>query len=178
VQVVPLARKLGLSRTSFYWFYRNREALLKALIAGWRAKNTGNLISQCDRYAESITEAILNVFDCWLDADLFDSKLEFAVRSWAQQSAAVSREIRSADKLRLDALQRMLVRFGYDAAAADVRSRTVYLTQIGYISVNAREDLDTRMRRSAHYVEIFTGKRPRAPEINRFFSRHGFKGEA
>jgi AcrR family transcriptional regulator len=178
VRVAPLAGKLRLSRTSFYWFYENREALLSALIAGWRAKNTGSLIAQSERYAESITEAILNVFDCWLDADLFDSRLEFAVRSWAQQSASVAAEIKSADKARLKALQRMFVRFGYEADPADVRSRTIYLTQIGYISTKTKEDLATRMKRIGNYVEIFTGKPPQARELNRFFSRNHYTRNA
>jgi AcrR family transcriptional regulator len=178
VRVAPLAEKLRLSRTSFYWFYEDREALLSALIAGWRAKNTGSLIAQSERYAESITEAILNVFDCWLDADLFDSRLEFAVRSWAQQSASVAGEIKSADKARLKALQRMFVRFGYEADPADVRSRTIYLTQIGYISTKTKEDLATRMKRIGNYVEIFTGKPPQARELNRFFSRNHYTRNA
>ena len=177
VRVLPLAKKLRLSRTSFYWFYEDREALLAGLIEGWRAKNTGNLIAQSERYADSITEAILNVFDCWLDADLFDSRLEFAVRSWAQQSAAVAREIKSADTARLGALQRMFIRFGYQAEPADVRSRTIYLTQIGYISMKTKEDLATRMRRIGDYVEIFTGRPPQSRELNRFFSRNHFRGE-
>jgi hypothetical protein len=52
----------------------------------WRDKNTGNIVKQSEAYAESLAEAMLNVFDCWLDKDLFDSKFEFAVRSWALQS--------------------------------------------------------------------------------------------
>jgi AcrR family transcriptional regulator len=172
VRVVPLAKKLRLSRTSFYWFYKDRDALLAALVEVWRAKNTGNLIARSESYADSITEAILNVFDCWLDHELFDSKLEFAVRSWAQQSATVAREIKSADAARLKALQRMFTRFGYEAGPADVRSRTIYLTQIGYISMKTQEDFATRMRRIGDYVEIFTGKPPQAQELKRFFVRN------
>jgi hypothetical protein len=133
------------------------------------------LIAQSERYADSITEAILNVFDCWLDSDLFDSRLEFAVRSWAQQSVTVAREIKAADAARLDALQRMFIRFGYQEDPADVRARTIYLTQIGYISMKTKEDLATRMRRISDYVEIFTGKAPQARELNRFFSRNGYQ---
>ena len=44
VKILPLAKKLGLSRTSFYWFFKDREELLGALIARWRDKNTGNLV--------------------------------------------------------------------------------------------------------------------------------------
>lgn len=83
VRVLPLSKRLKLSRTSFYWFFDDREALLAALIDLWRARNTGNLIRRSESYAESIAEAILNVFDCWVDPQLFDSRFEFAVRSCA-----------------------------------------------------------------------------------------------
>lgn len=49
VKILPLAKRLKLSRTSFYWFFRDREELLAALIARWRDKNTGNLIRQIGR---------------------------------------------------------------------------------------------------------------------------------
>lgn len=175
VKILPLAKRLKLSRTSFYWFFKDREELLAALLAGWREKNTGNLVRQTQAYAESIAEAMLNVFDCWLDDGLFDSRFEFAVRSWALQSAEILAEVQEADQQRVDALRRMFERFGRDAHSADVRARTTYLIQIGYISMQTREDLADRMARIPHYVEIFTGEAPQQREINRFHARHDFR---
>jgi AcrR family transcriptional regulator len=174
VRIMPLAKKLKLSRTSFYWFFKDREELLAALIERWRAKNTGNLIKQSGAYAESIAEAILNVFDCWLDSDLFDSQFEFAIRSWALQAPEVAAEISAADDARIAALTDMFVRFGYDNVHADVRARTIYLTQIGYISMKANEERLVRLRRMPAYVEIFTGQVPQRRELDRFFARHGY----
>ena len=174
VRIVPLSKKLKLSRTSFYWFFKDREALLTALLEKWRAKNTGNLAKQSGCYAESITEAIFNVFDCWLDPALFDSKFEFAIRSWAQQSPKVAAAMRAADAIRIQALTDMFIRFKYESLAADVRARTIYLTQIGYISMKTKEDLATRMARIPDYVEIFTGSAALPRELERFHARHGF----
>jgi len=176
VRITPLAKKVNLSRTSFYWFFKDRETLLAALVERWRAKNTGNLIKQTQGYAESITEATFNVFDCWLDRNLFDFELEFAMRSWALQSAKVAAEINAADADRLEALKNMFIRFGYEPLSADVRARTLYLTQIGYISMKTHEDPAPRMRRIPHYVEIFTGRVPQQRELARFFARHGYTG--
>ncbi|MDE1169410.1 MAG: TetR/AcrR family transcriptional regulator [Pseudomonas sp.] len=174
VRVMPLAKKLGLSRTSFYWFFKDREELLAALIERWRLKNTGNLIGQTQCYAETIAEAMLNVFDCWLNRELFDSQLEFAMRSWALQSPDVTEHIRQADIARREALHQMFIRFGYEPVAADVRARTIYLTQIGYISTNTREDVAERMLRIPEYVKIFTGQAPDVREMKRFCARHGY----
>lgn len=174
VRILPLARKLKLSRTSFYWFFRDRDELLAGLIARWRDKNTGNLVRQTQAYAESIAEAMLNVFDCWLDDGLFDSRFEFAVRSWALQSDAILAEVQKADQQRIDALRAMFERFGRDPLTADVRARTTYLIQIGYISMQTQEDVAMRLARIPKYVEIFTGEAPRQRELNRFHARHDF----
>jgi AcrR family transcriptional regulator len=175
VKILPLANKLRLSRTSFYWFFKDREELLAALVARWRDGNTGGIVKQSEAYAESLAEAMLNVFDCWLNNELFDSKFEFAIRSWALQSAEIVDQIREADQVRIEALKRMFLRFGISELNADVRARTTYLVQIGYISMQSSEDISVRMKRIPEYIAIYTGQEPQQRELDRFFSRHGYK---
>ncbi|PCK78748.1 TetR/AcrR family transcriptional regulator [Rhizobium sophoriradicis] len=175
VKILPLAKKLNLSRTSFYWFFKDREELLSALVARWRDKNTGNIIKQSEAYAESLAEAMLNVFDCWLNTDLFDAKFEFAIRSWALQSDELLAEVQQADQFRLEALKRMFMRFGVPETTSDVRARTTYLVQIGYISMQSMEDIAVRMKRIPEYIAIYTGEVPQQRELDRFFSRHGYR---
>lgn len=175
VKIQPLAKRLNLSRTSFYWFFKDREELLAALIARWREKNTGNLVKQAEAYAETLAEAMLNVFDCWVDTNLFDSQFEFAVRSWALQSPEIQAEVQRADQTRMEAISRMFTRFGYDEGPADVRARTTYLVQIGYISMQSTETLALRMKRIPEYIAIYTGEVPRPKELARFFARHGYQ---
>ncbi|WP_112798378.1 TetR/AcrR family transcriptional regulator [Rhizobium sp. SYY.PMSO] len=175
VKILPLAKKLNLSRTSFYWFFKDREELLAALVARWRDKNTGGIVRQSEAYAETLAEAMLNVFDCWLDEKLFDSKFEFAIRSWALQSEEILNEVQDADRMRVEALTRMFVRFGHPEITADVRARTTYLVQIGYISMQSRENIALRMKRIPEYIAIYTGQAPQQRELDRFFARHGYK---
>ena len=178
VRIMPLAERINLSRTSFYWFFKDREALLAALIDLWREKNTGSILKQADAYAESVTEALLNVMDCWFNRELFDSKFEFAVRSWALQSPKVAIDILRADKIRVEALTKLFARYGRSPPEADVRARTVYLTQIGYITMKTEEKLAERMARIPHYMEIFSGVAPTRRELERFYARHGYRGAA
>lgn len=177
VKILPLARRLGLSRTSFYWFFEDREQLLEALVARWRDKNTSGIVRQSEAYAESLAEAMLNLFDCWLDSELFDTRFEFAMRSWALQSSGILAEVQEADRVRMEALKRMFLRFGHSDITADVRARTTYLVQIGYISMQSREDLAERMKRIPEYITIFTGQEPEQRELARFYARHGYKPE-
>lgn len=175
VKILPLAKKLNLSRTSFYWFFKDREELLAALVARWREKNTGSIVRQSEAYAETLAEAMLNVFDCWLDPTLFDNRFEFAVRSWALQSDVILAEVRKADEMRMAALARMFVRFGHNENTADVRARTTYLVQIGYISMQSEEDVAVRMQRIPDYIAIYTGEMPQQRELDRFYARHGYR---
>ena len=175
VKILPLAKRLNLSRTSFYWFFKDREELLSALIGRWREKNTGSLVTQSEAYAETLAEAMLNVFDCWLNTALFDSRFEFAVRSWALQSPDIQAEVHEADQARMEAITRMFMRFGCDKGSADARARTTYLVQIGYISMQSQEDIALRMRRIPEYIAIFTGQIPQQQELDRFFARHGYR---
>jgi AcrR family transcriptional regulator len=174
VKILPLAQHLKLARTSFYWFFKDREALLAALADLWEARTTSGLIAATRAYAETEAEAMLNVIGCFLDEEAFDTRLEFGVRSWGMQDSEIMARVHAADRDRLAALTAMLERWGHAAADADVRARTVYLVQIGYISMQARESLEVRMARIPSYVEIYTGKRPEPREIARFHARHGY----
>lgn len=174
VRILPLAKRLNMSRTSFYWFFEDREALLAALISRWREKNTGNILRQSSAYAESLAEAMLNVTDCWFDEAIFDSRLEFAMRSWALQSGEVAAEIEKADGQRLQAITAMFMRFDVPEATADVCARAIYLVQIGYISMQTKEDISVRMKRLPIYVKVFTNQEPLQKEMDRFYARHGY----
>jgi AcrR family transcriptional regulator len=168
VKILPLAARLKLSRTSFYWFFENREALLAALSDRWSARTTAPLIAAAQAYAETETEAMLNVIGCFLRTDSFDARMEFAIRSWALSEPRVMAAVQEADAARLAALTEMLMRWGHSAPDADTRARTIYLVQIGYISMQAEETLETRLARIPHYVEIYTGRPPESREIARF----------
>lgn len=173
VKIMPLAKQLGVSRTSFYWHFTDREALLDAMIRRWEEKNTGNLVARTEAYAESIAEALFNLFDCWLDADLFDSRLELAIRNWAHNDAALQARLDQEDAKRKEAMAAMFLRFGFAREQAEVRALTMLYTQVGYISMEIEEDPVLRMERMPDYIEVYTGQRPTTREIDRFRARHG-----
>lgn len=173
VKIMPLAEQLKLSRTSFYWFFKDREALLTALAEMWEARTTSPLIAATSEYAETETEAMLNVIACFLRPETFDARLEFAMRGWGLKDPDILARVTEADQRRIAALTRLLERWGHDPQDADVRARTIYLVQIGYISMQADEALETRLIRIPKYVEIYTGRAPEPREIARFRGRFG-----
>jgi len=71
-------------------------------------------------------------------------------------------------------LRRMLERHGYQKVEADVRARTIYLVQIGYISMQVHESLETRMLRIPTYARIYSGTEPGPAELKRFYARYKY----
>ena len=174
VRIQPLAKRLKIARTSFYWHFTDRDTLLAALAEAWVARTTTGLVAACAEYAESRAEAMLNVISCFLTETAFDSRLEHAVRAWALQDATITARLHVEDDTRIAALTALYHRWGVTGVEADTRARAVYLTQIGYISMQVTETLATRMARIPAYVELFTDAAPNPRELARFHARHGF----
>ncbi|MGR3614956.1 MAG: TetR/AcrR family transcriptional regulator [Paracoccaceae bacterium] len=172
VKVMPLAKRVGLSRTSFYWHFRDREALLEAMIRHWEDKNTGNLVARTHAPAGTICAAVFNLYDCWVDDALFDARLDLAIRNWARNDPALQSRLDRADTARTTALAEMFTRFGFDPSDADIRAMTAIYTQIGYISMQVKEDLLYRLRKMPDYVQVLTGRAPTEAEIATFMARH------
>ncbi|WP_417524952.1 TetR/AcrR family transcriptional regulator [Marinovum sp.] len=173
VKIQPLAQQLKLSRTSFYWFFKDRDALLAALLDHWEAVNTAAIERACAAYAESLTEGVLNLLFEFLDERAFDPRFDFAVRGWAIRSEAVNARVARADAARIAAIRGLFERFGLTGEGADVRAHAVYLVQIGYISMQITETLETRLKRVPHYVRTYTGEAPSEREMARFRARLG-----
>ena len=168
VKVQIMARQLNVSRSSFYWYFKSPQDLYGQMLDHWLAKNTGPILQRSLRPAGSIAEAILNVFECWVNEDLFDPHLDVAVRLWARRAPEVLKVVASADQQRLDALTAMFIRHGFAPDDALVRARVLYFTQIGHYTLDIREDMALRASRTRAYVLAFCGQEPTAEDLARF----------
>lgn len=157
VKVLALGQRLNVSRSSFYWYFKSRKHLLEALLDDWEARNTRNIVAQCELPADSIGEAVGNFFKCFLNPDLFDRGLDFAVREWSRRDGTVRQRIDQADRERLAAVTRMFERHGFTPYEADVRARILYYMQLGYHALDVREPMKARCDRLAGYLKGFTG---------------------
>jgi AcrR family transcriptional regulator len=168
VRILPLARRLGVSRSSFYWYFKSRQDLLDQLLDHWRETNTRAIVERANRPAQTIIGAVLNLFECWADERLFNPQLDFAIRSWAGRSKSVRGSIDEADNARLAAIRDMYIRHGYDAEDAFIRARVLYYMQIGYYMLGVREPMGVRFSHVEAYLRSFTGEEPAAEDVKYF----------
>ena len=165
IKVMILAKKLGVSRASFYWYFEDRQVLLDELINIWRATNTASLIEQALKPASSIVESIANVFSCWMDIESFNPRLDAAIRAWAHQDKAINQLVDEEDNKRLDAIKTMFIAHGYPSKEAFIRARVLYFMQIGYYALEIQESFDTRFSYFEPYIVSFTGVKPSKKQV-------------
>lgn len=168
VTVLGLGEKLGVSRSSFYWYFKNRDELLDALLDRWETLNTSSILDSAAAPSGTVNQAVLNVFRCWVNPAIFSPRLDFAVRDWARRSAHVRKAIERADRLRTEGLRAMFARFGYEQRDAFVRARILYAMQIGYWALDLHEPIETRLSLTPHYLKTFTGVDPSDAELSAF----------
>ena len=168
VKVLVIGERLKVSRSSFYWYFESRQDLLDALLDAWQRGNTAALVRQAETQAPTITAAVCNVFRCVVNPQLFDNKLDFAVRDWARKSGSVRRVLDQSDSRRLRALTEMFARYGYDELDAVTRARVLYFMQIGYNDAELHEPMAERLKLLPNYLSTFTGREPQAEEVAEF----------
>ncbi len=168
VKVLAISDRLDVSRSSFYWYFKSRKDLLSALLAEWEALNTSSIITHCTMPAATITGAVCNFFRCFVDPDLFDQGLDFAVREWSRRDGSVRARIDLADSQRLAAVASMFRRYEFAPEEADIRARILYFMQLGYHALDQTETMDVRLSRVAGFLEGFTGVEPQPAELAAF----------
>ncbi len=168
VKVLAIAERLEVSRSSFYWYFKNRKQLFELLLRDWEMRNTVKIIEHCQMQAETITAAVLNFFRCFVAAGMFDHGLDFAIREWSRRDGEVRQLVDIADRERLNATRDMFLRFGYSEDEAGIRAKILYFQQLGYHALDVKETIEERFAQLEGYLYGFTGKRPKKGECDAF----------
>ena len=168
VTVLNLSERLGVSRSSFYWYFKNRDELLDALLDRWDRLNTRSIVSQAEEPAATVNEAVCNVFRCWVDPAIFSPRLDFAVRRMGAPLGRRPQGPRPFRSRQDRGAEGLFVRFGYEDEDAFVRARVLYYMQIGYYALDLNEPIETRLKLTPHYLKAFTGSTPSEAEVDAF----------
>jgi len=122
-----LARKLGVSRGSFYWHFSNLGAFHAKVIERWRQTTTEAIIADLERFASA--DARLNAL--LRRAFGHNAVLEVHMRTWAETNAAAARALSEVDRRRREYIERMLVAAGIAAPLAATRAQLLYWAYLG-----------------------------------------------
>jgi AcrR family transcriptional regulator len=122
-----LARKLGVSRGSFYWHFTDLNDFHTRVIAHWRRAATEAVIADLERYEsrEQRLEALLR------RALSHHNALEMRMRAWADNNAEAAPAVREMDRKRREYMERLLVDAGIAPTLAATRVQLLYWIYLG-----------------------------------------------
>lgn len=164
VKIEPLAARLEISRSSFYWHFKNRRDLLDSLLKHWKDVNDKALHDVIERQAttkddpETVARLRLQLLtDLFIYETAFSSKFDLAVREWARKDTLVAEEVTRIDKERIALFQKIFLDAGYSKFDSLARAKILYFHQIGYYIVDLKESTAVRQRIARRYLEILSG---------------------
>ena len=137
VLVVPLAKKLGVTKGSFYWHFKNREELLTAALDTWRRRTTKRIIEHVDARSDDPKERLQHIFKIAVESkyQMLGGQIEIAIRDWARQDPEARKVVARVDDERLNYLARQYSALGLaeDAALARALMQVSFSTGNGII---------------------------------------------
>lgn len=164
VKVEPLAAMLEISRSSFYWHFKNRQELLDALLEYWTEVNDTALRSLVQPHEEDPEEReqlaktrLRRLVSLFIDERQFSSDFDMAVREWARKDPAVAKEVTRIDKQRIAHLQKIFVDMGHSKSDGLIRAKILYFHQLGYYLTGIKESDEVRKRVAPRYLEVLSG---------------------
>ena len=128
VRVERLAAALKVTKGSFYWHFKDRPALLAALLDAWKARATQDVITTVDAGATDPLQRLRALFALTVPND---GRLDLAVRAWAAQDVTAQAALDEIDARRLGYLETQFLALGFPAPAASARARFAYQALIG-----------------------------------------------
>lgn len=121
LSVEKLARSLKISKSGFYWHFKDRRQLLDALLEHWQHEIT-EVIAENPRIAElEAKDRLIEIATMLVDFDL--TKFEISIRQWAFTDPTAARTVRHADKMRMEFVGQALSELGFKGDDLDMRTR-------------------------------------------------------
>lgn len=141
VAVEPLARRLGVTKGSFYWHFGNREALLEAVLRRWEEEATGAVISAMRLIADPRERLVRLAEEAFGEAPTGDGgapgraiflgrAFELAV-SDAADDPVVGPVLRRVTERRTDYLEECYRGLGFPTEEARHRALLIYAAHAG-----------------------------------------------
>jgi AcrR family transcriptional regulator len=128
VAVEPLARRLNVTKGSFYWHFQNREALVKAALALWEQRETVDVVSGLEAEPDPY-QRIVSVFKR-ANSSYKAGRLYLALAA-ATDDVRVNEVVQRVSARRLAYLEKCYRALGMGADEAPLWATFAYATFIG-----------------------------------------------
>jgi len=121
VKIERLAKELGISRSGFYWHFKNRQDLLDHLLDYWVREYTGIVTDNPEVIKLDPKKRLLTTMEMIRDKHL--TKFDLAMTSWARSESKIRKVVNKVVKMRLDYLRTIFAELGLKGDELEMRTR-------------------------------------------------------
>jgi AcrR family transcriptional regulator len=149
LRVESLAKKLGVTKGSFYWHFKDRRDLIDAVLDDWRASRIRDIRKQTAAEPGDELAALRHTIEVYAAAkNRKGISIEAAIRIWARQDANGLAVVEEVDAERLECTRRLFLALGLPPAEAAARSALLYAYVFGFSMMQCgRFDMDAAQTR-------------------------------
>ena len=127
VRVEVLAERLGVTKGGFYRRFRDRRALLDAILETWADGRIAAIEVQTALDGQTPAARIRSVIRLYSERqNLQGMAIELAVRQWARADEIAASAAARVDAARMNAVQSLYRGLGYSAQEAETRAMIFY----------------------------------------------------
>ena len=135
MRVERLAGGVGVTKGSFYHHFRDRGALLEALLDYWSREMTDAEFARLETLRGGLAQRLLALAEDVLEKGM--GRYDPAIRAWARHDRKVAAAVAQVDRRRVKALAGFFEEGGFSTAEARIRARTFYTFLLGEPQVRA-----------------------------------------
>lgn len=128
VRVEPLAKRLNVTKGSFYWHFKDRDALLEVMLSEWRKKATITIIERLDSERSSPADRLRRLLRLphASGASEVAAAIELSIRLWGRRDERARRTLEEVDRLRLVYIANLMRDCGVRDELAHARAVIAY----------------------------------------------------
>jgi AcrR family transcriptional regulator len=130
IRIEALAARLGVSKGGFYWHFKNRAALIEAMLDHWEQSVVGDVIAEVEASSDDPRARLRYLFELAASAPEL-LPIELALRDWARRDDGVAARLRRVDNQRMEYLRSLFTPICADADDVEARGTLVLSLFIG-----------------------------------------------
>ncbi len=160
VRVDVLAQQLGVTRGSFYWHFRDREDLLRRVLAAWRERATEQLTARLESAHTDPRAQIRDVISLPFRgrAAAQAARIELAIRAWARRDDLARAAVDEADASRIAYHVQLFSALGFARSEARSRAFVLYGYEVAESLLHRQGSEEQRRARAVLVEQLLTQK--------------------